>query len=103
MPTLSERTSQLESDARDAKSSLDAVALQAEDFAQFRKDVGVSQALLTTEVAVEKTRLNALTDRYGELHKRVEAWEGRLWVGAVALISALITAVLGLVIALIRK
>ena len=103
MPTLSERASQLESDARDAKYSLDAVALQVQEFAQFQKDVGVSQALLTTEVAVEEKRLDALTDRYGELNKRIEAWEGRLWVGAVALISALIAAVLSLIIALIRK
>ena len=54
MPTLSERTHQLESDASDAKSSLDAVALQAEDFAQFRKDSKASLAQLEVTVAVLK-------------------------------------------------
>ena len=96
MPTPTERTRQLEDDARDLKSSLDTHEIQLLAVDDFRKSAGKIQSDQATEIALLKQKLD-------ENVKRVEAWEGRLWVGAVALITALIAAVLSLVIALIRK
>ncbi len=124
MPTLSERTGQLESDARDARSSLDAVALQADDFAQFQKDAKASQAQHEVAVAILKHRLDdglkraerseasieallkdvaALKTSSGDLQKRVESWEGRIWGGGLAIVGALVSAVATLVYAILRK
>ena len=124
MPTLSERTHQLESDAQDARSSLNAVALQAEDFAQFQKDVKASQAQLEVTVAVLKQQVHEGVKRFdrseasveallkdvaalkggnGDLHKRVEFWEGRIWGAGLAVVGALVSAVATLVYAILRK
>jgi len=124
MPTLSERTGQLESDARDAKSSLDAVSLQAEDFAQFRQDSRASLAQLEVTVAVLKQRIDenvkrserpevsieallkdvaALKTSSGDLQKRVDFWESRIWGGGLAVIGALVSAVATLAYAILRK
>ena len=124
MPTLSERTGQLESDARDAKSSLDAVALQAEDFAQFRQDTRASLTQLEVTVALLKPRVDEGLKRFdraeasveallkdvaalkmssGDLQKRIEFWESRIWGGGLAVIGALVSAVATLVYAILRK
>ena len=124
MPTLSERASQLESDARDAKFSLGAVIVQVGELAQFQAGARANLAQLEVAVTVLKHRIDenlkrferaevsveallkdvaALKTSNGDLQKRVEFWESRIWGGGLAVIGALVSAVATLVYAILRK
>ena len=115
---------QLEDDAADLKRSVSIFKDQVDKIVTFQTEIQTAQMRQVVEVTLLRQKLQdhldrvvraepstelylkdvaALKTRNDDLQKRVEAWEGRLWVGAVALISALVAAVLSLIIALIRK
>jgi chromosome segregation ATPase len=103
MPTQSDRVRQLEDDARDIKSGLKTLEVQTGELVASYGDSKAVETQLATELTVQKQRIDDCVRRNEELHTRIESWETRIWGGAVALISALIAAVLSLILVIVKK
>ncbi len=103
---------------------IDGVTTQVERLLAAQGDVQAAQAKITTDSAVLRQRQDdhvkrferyeisvetllkdvaALKTTNGDLQKRVEFWESRIWGAGLAVVGALVSAVATLVYAILRK
>ena len=103
MANLTDRAGQLEREAANLNRSIAILQEQVQRLIDVERAERSKVGDIAADAAVLRQRLDEQAKRNEELQKRIESWEARVWAGGLAVVGALLSAVVALAIAFIRK